>query len=57
MESPKADKTVSDYRVAAKLAKHLGGRSVNLDDSSDRQAMKVTMLRFNKTEALKILEK
>jgi hypothetical protein len=38
------------------LAKNLAGRSFNLDDSSDRQAMKVTMLSSLRPEALKILE-
>ena len=45
-----------DYESLQTLAKNLGGRSFNLDDSSDRQAMKVTMLSSIRPEALKILE-
>jgi hypothetical protein len=45
-----------DYESLLTLAKNLGGRSFNLDDSSDRQAMKVTMLSSLRPEALKILE-
>ena len=45
-----------DYESLQRLAKNLGGRSFNLDDPSDRQAMKVTMLSSIKPEALKILE-
>jgi hypothetical protein len=45
-----------DYESLQTLAKHLGGRSFNLDDSSDRQAMKMTMLSSIRPEALKILE-
>ena len=45
-----------DYESLQALAKSFGGRSFNLDDSADRQAMKVTMLSSLKPEALKILE-
>ena len=45
-----------DYDSLQTLAKSLGGRSFNLDDSSDRQAMKVTMLSSIRPEALKALE-
>ena len=45
-----------DYESLLTLAKNLGGRPFNLDDSSDRQAMKVTMLSSLRPEALKILE-
>jgi hypothetical protein len=45
-----------DYESLQTVAKNLGGRSFNLDDSSDRQAMKVTMLSSIRPEALKILE-
>src|SRR5206468_11288326 len=38
------------------FAKNFGGRSYNLDDSSDRQAMKINMLRSLRPEALKVLE-
>lgn len=46
----------SDYESLQTLAKNFAGRSFNLDDSSDRQAMKVTMLSSLRPEALKILE-
>jgi hypothetical protein len=45
-----------DYESLQTLAKNLGGRSFNLDDPSDRQAMKVTMLSSLRPKALKILE-
>ena len=45
-----------DYESLQTLATHLGGRSFNLDDPADRQAMKVTMLSSIRPEALKILE-
>ena len=45
-----------DYESLQTLAKNLGGRSFNLDDPADRQAMKVTMLSSLRPEALKILE-
>jgi len=45
-----------DYESLRTLAKDFGGRSFNLDDPSDRQAMKVTMLSSIRPEALKILE-
>jgi hypothetical protein len=45
-----------DYRSLQTLAKNFGGRSFNLDDPSDRQAMKVSMLSSLRPEALKILE-
>jgi hypothetical protein len=45
-----------DYESLQALAKNLGGRSFNLEDPSDRQAMKVTMLSSLRPQALKILE-
>src|SRR5258705_571300 len=45
-----------NYESLQMLARNLGGRSFNLDDPSDRQAMKVTMLSSLRPEALKILE-
>jgi hypothetical protein len=45
-----------DYESLQTLAKNLGGRSFNLDDPSERQAMKVTMLSSIRPEARKILE-
>jgi uncharacterized protein DUF5715 len=49
-------KMFRDYGSLQVLAKNFGGRSYNLDDSDDRQAMKVNMLRSLRPEALKILE-
>jgi hypothetical protein len=45
-----------DYESVQALAKNFGGRSFNLDDSSDRQALKVYMLSSLRPEGLKILE-
>jgi hypothetical protein len=49
-------KLFRDYESLQALAKNFAGRSYNLEDSSDRQAMKVNMLRSLRPEALKILE-
>ena len=49
-------KLLRDYESLQTLAKNFGGRSFNLADSSDRQAMKVNMLSSIRPEALKILE-
>jgi hypothetical protein len=45
-----------DYDSLQALAKNFGGRSFNLDDSSDRQALKVYLLSGLRPQALKILE-
>ncbi len=45
-----------DYESLQALAKNFGGRSYNMDDPLDRQAMKVNMLGSLRPEALKILE-
>jgi len=45
-----------DYESLQALAKTFGGRSYNLDDSVDRQALKVNMLSSLRPQALKILE-
>jgi len=45
-----------DYESLQALAKNFRGRSFNLDDSSDRQAMKIYLLSSLRPEALKILE-
>ena len=47
---------LSDYASLQALAKNFGGRSYNLNDSSDRQAIRVSLLSTLKPEALKILE-
>ncbi len=54
--SDNRQRLLKDYESLQTLAKNLGGRSFNLDDASDRQAMKVTMLSSIRPEALKILE-
>jgi uncharacterized protein DUF5715 len=50
------EKLLRDYQSLQTLAKNFGGRSYNLDDSSDRQAMKVNMLRSLRPVALKVME-
>jgi Family of unknown function (DUF5715) len=49
-------KLLRDYESLQALAKNFGGRSFNLDDSSDRQALKVYLLSSLRPQALKILE-
>jgi hypothetical protein len=49
-------KLLRDYESLQALAKNSGGRSFNLDDSSDRQALKVYLLSSLRPQALKILE-
>ncbi len=49
-------KLFRDYESLQSLAKNFGGRSYNLNDLSDRQAMKVDLLRSLRPEALKVLE-
>ncbi len=48
-------KLLRDYESLKALAKNFGGRSFNLDDSSDRQALKVYLLSSLRPEGLKIL--
>ncbi len=45
-----------DYDSLQKLAKNFGGRSYDLANSADRQALKVKMLSSLRPQALKILE-
>ena len=49
-------KLLRDYKSLQALAKNFGARSFNLDDSSDRQALKVYLLSSLRPQALKILE-
>src|SRR6266498_3739056 len=49
-------KLFHDYETLRALASNFGGRSYNIDDSSDRQAMKVRLLSSLRPEALKVLE-
>jgi hypothetical protein len=45
-----------DYESLQSLAKNFGGRSYDLNNPSDREAMKVNLLRTLRPEALKVLE-
>ena len=45
-----------DYESLRTLAKNFNGRSFNIDDSTDRKALKINMLSSLRPEALKILE-
>jgi len=47
---------LGDYESLQTLAKNLGGRSFNLDNSNDRQAFKVNLLSSLRPQALKLLE-
>ncbi|MEK6335645.1 MAG: DUF5715 family protein [Acidobacteriota bacterium] len=49
-------KLLRDYESLQRLAQNFGGRSYNLADPSDREAMKVHMLGSLRPQALKILE-
>jgi Family of unknown function (DUF5715) len=49
-------KLLRDYDSLQALAKDFRGRSFNLDDSSDRQALKIYLLSSLRPEGLKILE-
>jgi hypothetical protein len=45
-----------DYESLQSLAKNFGGRTYDLDNPSDRQAMKLSLLRSLRPEAFKVLE-
>src|SRR6185503_12247441 len=49
-------KLLRDYEALQALAKHFGGRSYDLNNPSDRQALKINMLSSLRPEAFKILE-
>jgi hypothetical protein len=49
-------KLFRDYESLQALATNFGGRSYNIEDSSDREALKVNMLRSLRPEAFKIVE-
>jgi len=49
-------KLFRDYQSLQTLAKNFGGRSYNIDNPSDRQALKISMLSSLRPQALKILE-
>lgn len=50
------EKLFRDYDSLQTLAKNFGGRSYNLDNPTDREALKINMLSSLRPEALKILE-
>jgi len=50
-------KLFRDYESLQALAKNFGGRSYNIDNPSDRQALKINMLGSLRPQALKILER
>jgi Family of unknown function (DUF5715) len=49
-------KLFRDYESLQTLAKNFGGRSYNIDNPSDREALKINMLSSLRPEALKVLE-
>jgi hypothetical protein len=49
-------KLLRDYEALQALAKNFGGRSYDLNNPSDRQALKINMLSSVRPEAFKILE-
>ncbi len=55
-EPDSRQKLFRDYESLQGLAKNFGGRSYDLESSSDRQAMRINMLMSLRPEALKILE-
>ena len=55
-QSDSRQKLLRDNEALQAVAKNLGGRSYNLNDPADRQALKVHMLSSLRPEALKILE-
>ncbi len=50
------EKLFRDYESLQTLAKNFGGRSYNLDNPADREALKINMLGSLRPQALKILE-
>ena len=50
------EKLFSEYESLKNLARNFGGRSFDIDNPADRQAMKLSMLRSVRPEALKLLE-
>ena len=49
-------KLMSEYESLQTLAKSFGGRSYDLDNSSDRRAFRMNMLRSLRPQALKVME-
>ena len=50
------DRLLNEYESLRTLAKNFGGRSFDIDQPSERQAMKLSMLRSLRPEAFKVLE-
>jgi len=50
------EKLFSEYESLKALAKNFGGRTFDIDNSADRQAMKLSMLRSVRPEAFKVIE-
>jgi hypothetical protein len=55
-EQPEPQEQLGDYESVQTLAKSFAGRSYNLDDPAERQALKVNMLQSLRPEALKVLQ-
>jgi len=55
-QSDSRQKLFRDYESLQTLAKNFGGRSYNIDNPSDREALKKNMLSSLRPQALKILE-
>jgi hypothetical protein len=47
---------LAQYQQLQTLAKNFAGRSYNLDDPSDRQALRISMLRSLRPQAIKVME-
>lgn len=54
--TPDQQKLLRDYEALQTLAKNFGGRSYDLNNPSDRQALKINMLSSLRPEAFRILE-
>jgi Family of unknown function (DUF5715) len=50
------EKLFSEYESLKALAKNFGGRTFDIDNSGDRQAMKLSMLRSIRPEVFKVIE-
>ena len=55
-DADRRQRLFADYQSLQTLAKDFRGRSYDIDDPSDRQAMKAAMLRSLRPEALKIMK-
>jgi len=55
-DSRQSPEIVHDYQSLQSLAKNFGGRTYDIDKPSDRQAIKLSLLRSMRPQALKVLE-